>query len=56
MASHKAILLIFLISMLGKQAYNIIWGFQPGADAGYLEMGLICLKVCFALLILSPFY
>ena len=30
MASHKAVFLIFLISMLGKQAYNIIWGFRPG--------------------------
>ena len=51
MAFCKAVFLIFLISMLGKQAYNIIWGFRTGADPGFLEMGFICLKVWFALLI-----
>ena len=45
MASHKAVFLIFLISMLGKQAYNTIWGFCLGADPGFLERGFICLKV-----------
>ena len=44
MASHKAVFLIFLISMLGKQAYNIIWGLRTGANPGFLERGFICLK------------